>query len=204
MHVRGEDTDEGRRWLAEQSPGVYKLCWCDNNTAGACESLSDFNVSAGLLSWRGPTKQDPRIVALGTNMDFQASGVWMTSASKVRIQKDCADPAGQVFYEATARKTIGAELFYNFGVLAEDRLPPGKYSLCWCEPAYDQTPPIECTDGTNFFTNITDIFVLCPAGQYSPNNGPCQSCALFWQEPGLWRSACAWVQNQRVPPPPPN
>ena len=48
--------------LAEWSEPVprYSLCWCENDTVGACESLSDFNVSAGLLTLRGPTKQDTR------------------------------------------------------------------------------------------------------------------------------------------------
>ena len=43
------------------------------DTAGACESISDFNVSVGHLALRGPNKQETRMVTIGEDLVY---GFW--------------------------------------------------------------------------------------------------------------------------------
>ena len=179
-----------RKWQAAQNPGVYTLCWCNNVTQGACERLQDFNVSAGQLTWRGPFKQEglPRMVTIGQEFELQVSGVWITTKSMVGIRRHCDESADASFLEARAAPS-GAALSYNFGMIAEDRLPPGRYFACWCQPNY-WDPPLTCLLASDFVTQVAEILVRCPPGQYSPDGGACASCAFFWQEPNRWRDDC--------------
>ena len=124
----------GRKWMAGQDPGMYTLCWCQNDTEGACESLSDFNVSAGQMTWHGPFRKEVPIVAtIGEVLEVELSGVGIRSYSVLSIQQDCGSSEGPwVWVEAVQSST---KFLYNFGHVAEDRLPPGTYSACWCEPS---------------------------------------------------------------------
>ena len=144
-YIHGQDIATVGQWISERSPGVYNLCWCENNTDNACESLSDFNVSAGMLSLRGPNKQTMRTATLGEEFQLTVSGVWMSAKSVMRLQRGCGH-GFDAFYEAQAGLTLGSDLSYNFGTLTEARIPAGKYKLCWCQPQYQNTPMSTCTE----------------------------------------------------------
>ncbi|CAE7262329.1 unnamed protein product, partial [Symbiodinium necroappetens] len=190
LHSAGESVVAQQRWLAAQSPGVYTLCWCNNDTAGACESISDFNVSVGHLALRGPNKQETRMVTIGEDLELPVSGVWISTSGIVRIQPSCGESQAQRSLESESVISTGAEFIYSFGFVTEDQLPPGTYSLCWCEPEYSSIPAITCSSPADFVTFISEVYVRCPAGQFSANDGPCTSCAMFWEEPNIWRNQC--------------
>ncbi|CAE7410388.1 unnamed protein product [Symbiodinium natans] len=177
----------GRKWLAEQYPGIYNLCWCQNDTEGACESLSDFNVSAGQFTWSGPFKKEvPLLATIGDVFELELSGVGIRSNSVLSIQKDCGGSEGPwVWVDAVQSST---KFLYNFGRVAEDRLPPGTYSACWCEP----TPNSACSLAADQVTQVAEVYVRCPLGQFSPGGtGACQQCDFVWEEPNQARNDCS-------------
>ena len=169
----------GRKWMAEQDPGIYRLCWCQNDTEGACESLSDFNVSAGQLTWSGPFKKEmPMLATIGDVFEVELSGVGIRSNSVLSIQKDCGGSEGpRVWVQAVQSST---KFFYNFGQVAEDILPPGTYSACWCEP----TSNTVCSLAADQLTQVAEVHVRCPLGQFSPvEREPANSATLFGKSP---------------------
>jgi len=177
----------GRKWMAEQDPGIYRLCWCQNDTEGACESLSDFNVSAGQLTWSGPFKKEmPMLATIGDVFEVELSGVGIRSNSVLSIQKDCGGSEGpRVWVQAVQSST---KFLYNFGQVAEDILPPGTYSACWCEP----TPNSVCSLAADQLTQVAEVHVRCPLGQFSPGGtGACQQCDFIWEEPNQARNDCS-------------
>ncbi|CAE7624209.1 unnamed protein product [Symbiodinium sp. CCMP2456] len=180
-----------RQWISEQNPGVYRLCWCENNTVGACESLSDFNASAGMLTLRGPTKHaTSRIATIGEPFTFATSGVWITTQSMMRLQHDCGREPDVVMKDAVAEVASGADLSYRFGLISEATTPAGRYKLCWCQPQFQSVPPSACTAAQEFLTFVADVTVICPSGQHGKNYEPCRGCPWFWQRPSRLREEC--------------
>ena len=175
----------GRKWMAGRDPGIYRLCWCQNDTEGACESLSDFNVSAGLMTWHGPFKREvPEVATIGEVFKLELSGVGISSNSVLSIQHDCGTEGPSLSAKATQSST---KFLYNFGQVAEDKLPPGRYRACWCEPV----PNSPCSLAVDQITPVAEVFVRCPPGLYSPNGtGACQQCDYFWDEPNQARDDC--------------
>eukprot|EP00439_Symbiodinium_sp_Y106_P087045 s62_g38.t2 len=130
------------------------------------------------------------MVTIGEYLELPVSGVWISTHGIVRIQQACGESQAQPSLESESVNSTGSEFFYSFGVLTEDRLPPGTYSLCWCEPEYSSIPAITCSIPADFVTFISEVYVRCPPGQFSANSGPCTSCAMFWEEPNIWRDQC--------------
>ncbi|CAE7220678.1 unnamed protein product [Symbiodinium natans] len=180
-----DTTLTGRKWMAGRDPGVYNLCWCQNDTEGACESLSDFNVSAGQLTWRGPFKREvPEVATIGEVFELELSGVGITSGGVLSIQQDCGSEGPMLLANVTRSST---KFLYSFGQVAEDKLPPGRYRACWCQPVAMASP---CGLAVQQMTPVAEVF-CCPPGLYSPNGtGACQQCDYFWDEPNQARDDC--------------
>ncbi|CAE7628999.1 unnamed protein product [Symbiodinium sp. CCMP2592] len=180
----------GRKWMAGQDPGLYRLCWCQNDTEGACDSFSDFNVSAGYMTWHGPFKKEMTVVVtIGEVFELELSGVGVRSNSVLSIQQECGGSEGpRVLAEAAQSAT---KFFYNFGQVVEDKLPPGAYRACWCQPEYRNVPPSLCSEASDQITPVAEVYVRCPLGQHSPGGvGACKQCDYFWDKPNEARDDC--------------
>jgi len=181
--------------MAMRDPGIYSLCWCENSTEGACESLEDYNLSAGGLVLAGPVRERKTIHAqFGEEFTVSVHMVLVTGESQLRLQSSCTEGA-EVYAQAVSLERnrwgeVSDEKNFSFGELQEnERMPAGAYKLCWCRVSYSYSPQLLCED-RDFITAVGDVVIRCPEHFWSSSGGSCRPCAWFWEVPNESRDGC--------------
>ncbi|CAE7531174.1 AMT1-1 [Symbiodinium sp. CCMP2592] len=181
--------------MATRDPGIYSLCWCEKSTEGACESLEDYNLSAGGLVLAGPVRERKTIYAqFGEEFTVSVHMVLVTGESQLRLQSSCTEGA-EVYAKAVSLERdrwgqVSDEKNFSFGELQEnERMPAGTYKLCWCRVSYSYSPQLLCED-RDFITAVGDVVIKCPEHFWSVGSGSCQPCSWFWEVPNESRDGC--------------
>eukprot|EP00439_Symbiodinium_sp_Y106_P067814 s1492_g11.t1 len=175
----------------------------NGSTEGACESLEDYNLSAGGLVLAGPVRERKTIHAqFGEEFTVSVHMVLVTGESQLRLQSSCTEGA-EVYAQAVSLERnrwgeVSDEKNFSFGELQENenlgsdlrrRMPAGAYKLCWCRVSYSYSPQLLCED-RDFITAVGDVVIRCPEHFWSSSGGSCRPCAWFWEVPNESRDGC--------------
>eukprot|EP00931_Biecheleriopsis_adriatica_P016656 TRINITY_DN12227_c0_g1_i1.p1 TRINITY_DN12227_c0_g1~~TRINITY_DN12227_c0_g1_i1.p1 ORF type:complete len:950 (+),score=89.42 TRINITY_DN12227_c0_g1_i1:73-2922(+) len=176
--------DGGQRHeMAKAVPGVYAVCWCLNDTADACTSLSSFNRQVRTLTWRGPYRIADFTATLGTELSFPVPGLMMAPTSKIRLKRFCGDNS-EASVEGTIVKGVAM-----FPTVVEDRARNGWWNLCWCQETLNGQ--MSCNFETDYVTHVGRVFLRCPDNFFGSGDfSPCRPCLRVWLQSNSSGDGC--------------
>ncbi|EER01121.1 hypothetical protein Pmar_PMAR025490, partial [Perkinsus marinus ATCC 50983] len=131
-------SDRATEARLSQSPGVYKLCWCDGR-ASDCSSIKDFRIEAGRFAILGPQRTHEFYAAIGRALCIPSvQGYGLQHGDFLAVMSTCGMVQGirgigsmRAQWQGVSEPTVDGRAFCwdSSSVVAA---VPGVYNLCWC------------------------------------------------------------------------
>ncbi|CAJ1333273.1 unnamed protein product [Effrenium voratum] len=161
-----------------EEPGVYQMCWCRESPLQHCDQLEQFHVPAGVFTYGGPAKMNPRSTLLGEPfMMTDIHGTLLRKGDKAMLLPRCGEAHDTAHVISTFNENAST---FEFPALSmESGFRARTYHLCWCQVNGN------CTSAEHFRAFFGQVRLICPDKQADYNNdGTCSLCPSMLQRPG--------------------
>ena len=160
--------------LLRSPVGIYWLCFCRQKLDSPCADPSEFLATVGLLTARGPFRQDDNACEVGSVCMLELSGIGLHARDFVVLtHDDGCDNISRVYNDLQMQQPLptlqdGTGLRAYLGSIPFNATP-GKLQICHCPAGFlcDTFPSFRAAAGT--------LEITCPRGRFY-SNGACALC----------------------------